>query len=96
MRLERVIIALVTIAVCSVLTTGCGVSKRIAAEKCAKIATSWGIQEDRRNDLLQSLGVAAGKEAITLFKMKQHSLINKEQYGEACVHVIKEHEHGSA
>ena len=96
MNLDRVIKASASITLCTVLMTGCGMSERSALKKCEKLAATWGTQADSKYDLVRMLGVEEGKEDMALFKMMQHSVSNKEQYGEACMHVVTDHEHDNS
>ena len=86
----------VTVVISTLLITSCGVSDSRALAKCSQLAGTWGIQPDKRNELLHALGVSEGEENTMLLKMKQHGVVNKEKRGEACLHVITEFEHESA
>lgn len=82
-----------TIIVSILLVTGCGVSERRILAKCSQLESIWGIQTDRRMDLLRDLGISVGKEAMVLYRMKQHKMVHKEEYSEACLHIINDYKH---
>jgi len=44
-------------------------------------------------ELLRELGISAGKEAMVLYRMKQHGIVHKEKYSEACLHIINDYQH---
>lgn len=89
----RQVKVLIPIIVSMLLVTGCGVSERRTLAKCSQIESIWGIQTDKRMDLLRDLGISEGKEAMVLYRMKQHGMVNKEKYSEACLHIINDFQH---
>ncbi len=83
----------VTISISMLMVTGCGITEQRTLAKCSQLESIWGIQTDKRMELLRDLGISAGKEAMVLYRMKQHKLVNKEKYSEACLHIISEYKH---
>jgi len=75
------------------LVTGCGLSERRTLARCSQLEAIWGIQTDKRMELLRELGISAGKEAMVLYRMKQHGIVHKEKYSEACLHIINDYQH---
>jgi hypothetical protein len=83
----------VTIVISMMLVTGCGISERRTLAKCSQLESIWGIQTDKRMELLSELGISRGKEAMVLYRMKQHGTVNHENYSVACLHIINDHTH---
>ena len=83
----------IIIFISMLLVTGCGITEQRTLAKCSQLESIWGIQTDKRIELLRGLGISAGKEAMVLYRMKQHSMVNKEKYSEACLHIINGYTH---
>ena len=83
----------IIIFISMLLVTGCGITEQRTLAKCSQLESIWGIQTDKRMELLRGLGISAGKEAMVLYRMKQHGMVNKEKYSVACLHTINDHTH---
>lgn len=83
----------VTIIVSILLITGCGSAEQRTLATCKKLESVWGSQMAKRRELLRDLGVTAGKEAMVVYRMKQHGAVHKEKRSKACVHIITDYQH---
>jgi hypothetical protein len=83
----------VIVVISMMLVTGCGISERRTLARCSQLESIWGIQTDKRMELLRELGISAGKEAMVLYRMKQHGTVNREKYSVACLHIINDYTH---